>query len=114
METLRWLNERFARTSQSPWEEVITDATGFRVGSKRLDWSQVTSISAFKRDRLTLDDVWFHLEGPEEPTLVCEEQPGFAEWEATLRQKFPAVASWRESVIHPPFAENFIVLYRRT
>jgi len=54
------------------------------------------------------------LEGPEQPALICEDQPGFADWEAALREQFPVVAGWRESVIQPAFARNFTVLYHRT
>jgi hypothetical protein len=114
MDILRRLKERIARSSRPAWEEVVTDATGFSVGSKRLDWSQVTSVAAFKRDLLTFDDIWFQLEGADDPLLVCEEQPGFADWERVLCQQFPSVAGWRERVVQPPFEKNFVALYRRT
>ena len=57
MEILRRLKERLTHGSKPEWEKITTDAAGFYIGSKRFDWAQVTSISAFKRDMLTFDDV---------------------------------------------------------
>jgi hypothetical protein len=63
---------------------------------------------------LTVDDVWFQLETDQGTIMICEEQPGFDKWESALSAAIPGVASWRDSVIQPPFAENFSILYRRT
>lgn len=114
MEILKRLKDRFADSSQSTWDQIYMDATGFYVGSRRVDWTQVTSIAAFKRDVLTFDDVWFQLEGLGMDTLICEEQPGFDNWESELCRRFPVLSGWREKIIQPAFEENFVVLYRRT
>ena len=114
METLSRLKAWLTRNHEPAWLSIDTDASGFSVGDRRLDWSQICSVAAFKRDMLTFDDVWFQLEGVDGPVMVCEEQPGFADWEAALCERFPSVASWRDRVIQPPFAENFTILYRRT
>jgi hypothetical protein len=113
MEALKRLKEHFAR-GEPEWLPITVDDTGFSSGSRRVDWASVQSVSAFKRDMLTFDDVWFQVEAAGEPVLVCEEQPGFATMEAALSREFPSVATWRELVIKPAFAENFTVLYRRT
>ena len=114
MEALRRISEWLSNRREPGCEPVVTDASGFSVGSRRLDWSAIESIAAFKRDLVTFDDVWFQLEGPGEPVMVCEEQPGFAAWEAALVSQFPSAASWRDQVIQPPFAQSFTLLYRRT
>ncbi|WP_211251131.1 hypothetical protein, partial [Arenimonas composti] len=114
VESLKRLRERLARGTAADWEPIAASHSGFSVGTRHVEWEWVESVAAFKRDMLTLDDVWFQLEGSGEPVMVCEEQPGFAEWERKLCEHFPSVAGWREQVIHPPFAENFTVLYRRT
>ena len=114
MESLKRLRERLTRGDQPQWEPIAVSHSGFSVGTRHVKWGWVESVAVFKRDMLTFDDVWFRLEGADEPVTVCEEQPGFAEWERKLCEQFPSVAGWRERVIQPPFAENFTVLYRRT
>ena len=108
------MRERLTRCNEPQWEPVAVSQSGFAVGTRLVEWAWVESVAAFKRDMLTLEDVWFQLEGAGDPVMVCEDQPGFAEWERKLCERFPSVVGWRERVIQPPFAENFTVLYRRT
>ena len=105
-----WLSPRLA----PEWEAIDSDDAGFASGSRKVRWSEITSVAAFKRDMVSFDDVWFQLGTVQGTIMICEEQPGFARWEACLCTAIPAVANWRESVIQPPFAENFTLLYRRT
>ncbi|HRG16159.1 MAG TPA: hypothetical protein PLB00_09185 [Pseudomonadota bacterium] len=109
---LKQPSERIARGHEAEWESINLDPAGFSIGKRYVDWRWIESVAVFKRDLLTFDDVWFQLEGAGEPVLVCEEQHGFSEWEAALGSRFPGVVGWRERVIQPAYAENFIVLYR--
>ena len=114
MEALRQIKDWLARRSAPQWEAIASDDAGFTSGVRRVDWSQINSVAAFKRDMATVDDVWFQLETEQGTIMICEEQPGFDRWESLLCNAIPAVAAWRSSVIQPPFAENFSILYRRT
>ena len=114
MEALRQIKDWLARRSAPQWEAIASDDAGFTSGVRRVDWSQINSVAAFKRDMVTVDDVWFQLETEQGTIMICEEQPGFDQWESLLCTAIPALATWRSSVIQPPFAENFSILYRRT
>ena len=114
MEVLKRIGEWLSNRRKPAWQPLVLDATGFSVGPHHLDWAAIQSVAALKRDLVTADDVWFQLEGPGEPLMVCEEQPGFAAWEAALVTRFPSVSGWRKQVVQPPFAQSFTLLYRRT
>ncbi|MBS0193921.1 MAG: hypothetical protein JSR34_06715 [Proteobacteria bacterium] len=108
------LKKAVAQRSEPEWQPIVLEPDGFRSGNNRVKWSEVTEIAAFKRDMLTIDDVWFQFRADTAPVLVCEEQPGFAELEAKVIALFPSAASWRAQVIQPAFATNLTVLYSRT
>ena len=114
MDTLRQIKDWLSRRAAPNWESISSDDTGFTSGSQRVNWSQINSVSAFKRDMVTFDDVWFQLETDQGTITICEEQPGFDKWEPLLCKAIPTVATWRDSIMQPPFAENFSILYRRT
>ena len=114
VEVFRHIKDWLSRRSSQNWEEIVSDDAGFTSGSRPIKWSEINSVAAFKRDMLTVDDVWFQLETDQGTVMICEEQPGFDKWESCLCKAVPAVATWRESVIQPPFAQNFSILYRRT
>ena len=114
MTLLDKLKKSFARRSEPEWQPIVLEPSGFRSGDNCVTWTEVTEIAAFKRDMLTIDDVWFQFKANSAPVLVCEEQPGFAELESQVVALFPSAASWRAQVIQPAFATNFTVLYSRT
>ena len=114
MKFLDKLKKSLTQRSEPEWQPVVLEPGGFRSGSNRVKWSEVTQIAAFKRDMLTIDDVWFQFTANATPVLICEEQPGFAELESEVLALFPSAASWRAQVIQPAFATNFTVLYSRT
>ena len=114
MEVLRRFGEWLSSRRKPRWEPLETHATGFSIGPRRLEWSEIESIAAFKQDQATFDVVWFQIGAAGDPLMVCEDQPGFETWEAALVSQFPCTADWRNQVIHPPFARSFTLLYRRT
>jgi len=114
MAILEKLRSVVNRRSAKQLPPLLLEPSGFRSAERFTVWSDVSQIAVFKRDMLTVDDVWFQLETSAGRVLVCEEQPGFPEWESAVIAIFPSVASWRQHVIHPPFADNFSALYQRT
>jgi hypothetical protein len=108
------LKSWLVRDRTPTWATITLSSDGFAVGSRLIEWADITSVTAFKRDMLTFDDVWFQVDGSGESIMVCEEHPGFSEWEAALATQFPSAQTWREVIIKPAFAENRTVLYERT
>ncbi len=113
MDVLRRMRGLLSGRSAETWETIVSDQAGFSVGSRRIAWSRIASVAAFKRDLVTFDEVWFQLETDQGTVMVCEEQPGFGRWETLLCTAIPAVGNWRDVVLQPAFAQNFSVLYRR-
>lgn len=112
MNLLRRFMDHF-HAPESTWDPIRLTESGFTAGTQSICWSALTQIAAFKRDRLTLDDVWFEFSSDNGVLHVCEEQPGFKALLAVVEERFPSVAGWEQHVIHPPFAENYTVLYVR-
>jgi hypothetical protein len=114
MQALRRFVEKLRSSGEIVWPPIALEATGFSTRDRHVLWSEINSIAEFKRDLNTIDDVWFQLETPNDHVMVCEEQPGFNEWQAALAEQFEGVRGWQEKIVLPPFAENFTVLYSRT
>ncbi len=90
--------------------------TGGRSGEKRIRWSDVEEIIAFKRDLITTDQLCLGLRisGSDVYEFVDEETPGFSELDSALGVKLASYQSdWKETVVHPPFASNLTTIFRR-
>ena len=114
MKVLRRFVEKLRASGETVWPPIALDAAGFTTRDRSVRWSEINQISAFKRDLITIDDIWFQLNTANDQVMICEEQPGFKEWQAALIEQFPGVLGWQEKIVLPPFAENFTVLYSRT
>jgi hypothetical protein len=104
------------RARASPADPPISvSVDGFAVSGRSISWHDIQEISAYKIDLFTVDEVRFSLSvssGPD--VVVSEEQHGFSELVTSLALQFPSVAGWERKVIHPAFARNQTMLYRRT
>ena len=80
-----------------------------------VSWSDIVEIRAYKLDLLTTDEVRFAF-SLRDGTVneVSEEQPGFDEFMAALKSRFPAVEGWEERVVKPAFGASETILYRGT
>ena len=105
MEALKRFLEKLRSSDEVAWPAISLEEAGFRTRERLVLWSEITRIAAFKRDMLTIDDIWFQLDTADEPIMVCEEQPGFKEWQVALSQQYPAVYGWQDKIVQPPFAE---------
>ncbi|MDI9239813.1 hypothetical protein QLQ15_12955 [Lysobacter sp. LF1] len=114
MGTLHSLMDRLARRAQPEAPVVSVGAHGFSVGDAFVSWQSVSEIRAFKTDRITADEVLFHIEAAGRTVVVSETSPGFEALEAAMIAVFPSTSAWRAAVIQPPFQANPTVLYRRT
>jgi len=83
--------------------------------SHAIEWSDIVEICAFKIDLFSYDEVRFSISLRNGTDLeLSEEQPGFREFVAALKARFPTVEGWENWVIQPPFETNMTVLYRGT
>jgi len=80
---------------------------------RRFYWSEILEIRAFKRDLFTVDQVRFTFLMNGQWADVWEEQPGFTELVTQLETRFPSVVGWESKIMHPAFARNETVLYKR-
>lgn len=93
---------------------------GYCVGGRLIRREDVVSIVAFKRDLWSVDQVCVGIlvgaadgEGEPDGPFVTEDDPAFAAVLADLGAHFRLRERWREEVVHPPFATNRTVLWRR-
>jgi hypothetical protein len=72
-----------------------------------IPFSQVTRVSAFKRDLGTVDLICFEIEvRGEKPLEVNEEMGGFEDLVARFAKDPKFDKHWRERVVKPAFATN--------
>jgi hypothetical protein len=82
----------------------------------RVRWPEVREIRAYKRDLLATDLICLGFRDTEtdEYFEVHEEMTGFDLLRTRLAEVFPTIPSgWFEDVMHPAFATNLMVLFRR-
>ena len=85
-------------------------------GSYEIPWPRVREVAAFKRDRFAVDDVCLSIQVGEKWFEVDEEMPGWAELLEGLERSLMGIVPWREwrpRVVHPPFARNEEIIFRR-
>jgi hypothetical protein len=110
-----------AKLRHSPREvEVIADDDGVRVVlddrtiSPKFHWSDVTEIRTFKVGLITVDDIRLAFQADGTWHEFSEDWKGFGQLSAKMRENFPGVpADWFAEVMHPPFATNEEILFRR-
>lgn len=99
---------------------IEVSATGFRVladdSEYEIEWPQVREVVAFKRDRFIVDDVCLSFLVGERWIEVHEDMPGWQQLVDGLDRRIMGVTpsrEWRPRVVHPPFARNEEVIFRR-
>lgn len=88
MEALKRFIEKLSASGETVWPPIVLESDGFTTRDRLVHWSEINRISAFKRDLITIDDIWFQLDTTGGRVMVCEEQPGFKEWQAALAKEF--------------------------
>ncbi|MEM7416974.1 MAG: hypothetical protein AAF389_15810 [Gemmatimonadota bacterium] len=81
-----------------------------------VDWAQIREVVAYKGDRFIVDDVCLSILVGERWLEVHEDMPGWRELVAGLDAHIMGMtpsSEWRPRVVHPPFARNEEVVYRR-
>jgi hypothetical protein len=92
---------------------VAFDASGFRLGTDELAWSNVLTIVAYKVDLFTVDEINVEFTHANGVLVVTEENPGFAEFMDEVVNRFPTALGWYSKVSQPAFATCTTVLYEK-
>jgi len=117
MGLLQTMNSLLRRPAE-PAEPVLDfEDAGFGFGGEspwRATWSEVKRITAYKIDRLTVDEIRMDFALQHGITrVITEEFPGFEELMLELERRFPTVSGWHSRVVQPAFAPSVSVLYER-
>jgi hypothetical protein len=91
-----------------------SDGFGLDKTGKFYFWNEIEQILAYKVDLFTTDDVRLDISFPESTLTISEDIPGFSLFVEKLIQSLPGIAGdWEEKVIHPPFASNQTIIYKK-
>jgi hypothetical protein len=86
------------------------------LSSIAIQWNEVTSVSAFKRDLFSYDLVCLIIRTG---TVECELDEQMDRWESLIKAlpKYlpgtPSPSEWWDKVAHPAFAPNMTILFSR-
>lgn len=84
----------------------------FTNGAEEINWSDIESVFAHKRDWLTFDDVYIDLIVKGEIISICEDIDGFDTFVKSLHEHLPELKDYWV-VVQPAFVTNFTLLYDR-
>ena len=117
MGLLQTMNSLLRRSAEPAQPVVDFDGTGFSCGGEspwRAAWSEVKRITAYKIDRLTVDEIRVDFALQDGITrVITEDCPGFDALMLELVRHFPTVSGWHGRVVQPAFAPRVSVLYER-
>jgi hypothetical protein len=117
MGLLQTMTSRLNRPAEPAEPVVDFDDAGFNCAGEspwRATWSEVKRITAYKIDRVTVDEIRVDFALRDGTTrVITEESPGFDELMGELARHFPTVSGWRDRVVQPAFAPSVSVLYVR-
>ena len=120
-----WWSSVKARSERRPVllrcdEFALTQTSGVDANEQRvrLAWEQITSVYAYKRDCVTMDQIRLII-GNDELKLwieASEDDVGFGEVVSQLPHHLlgcPSIDNWLQTVALPPFETQWTTLYRR-
>ena len=105
------------RQSAEPAAPVLGfDVAGFNCDGEfpwRATWSDVRQITAYKIDRVTVDEIRVDF-SLQDGTIrvITEEFAGFESLMLEIARRFPSVLGWHRRVAQPAFAPSASVLYK--
>lgn len=82
----------------------------------RVRWRDVTRVATYKLDLFAVDSIVLAFETSERPGLVLEvreEYAGFRDLFSPLASELGVDTEWYRTVMLPPFAMNYRVLFER-
>lgn len=86
----------------------------FKSGSAKIKWVEIERLEGYKKDLWTVDEISMDITWNGWKATFTEGMPGWAELQKKIKEVLPAVPSnWESTVMLPPFAGNYVVLYER-
>jgi hypothetical protein len=83
-------------------------------GSKQYFYAEIEAIFAYKVDLVTYDEIRIEIVLGDSVLRITEDTPGWCQFLLTLKDFFPSIPQdWDFEIPFPPFAMNFMVLYKR-
>ncbi len=99
---------------------IVLESGGFAVLTTRgrrfpVSWASVRRVSAYKRDRVTTDEIWVAFESDEFAGVqeVSEEWPGFQELFGPMETELGIRPAWYVEIMVPAFEPMHRVLFDR-
>jgi hypothetical protein len=117
MGLLQAMNSLLRQPAEPAAPVLDFDVSGFTCAGEspwRAAWTEVERITAYKIDRLTVDEIRVDFVLQDGITrVITEECVGFEPLMLELARRFPTVSGWRGRVVQPAFAPSVSVLYER-
>jgi hypothetical protein len=84
------------------------------VGERFYRWSDIETITAYKADLMTYDDLRLDVDFGDVVLTLSEDLAGWSGFVEMLPKMFPgALVDWESKVIQTPFATNLTLIYTR-
>jgi hypothetical protein len=95
-------------------DECVTLVKGDRQCAQVV-WNEVREVVTFKRDLLTYDDICLAFRVDDGWVVISEDAEGWSALTSALGRRFPTIPpDWYQTVMLPPFATCYRVLFERT
>ena len=81
---------------------------------RKITWSEIEEITAYKRDLLTVDQIFLDIILKDTYITVTEDQNGWEEFLTKLANQFPSIdKGWSAKLALPAFETNPAPLYKK-
>ena len=80
----------------------------------RVKWMEIQSITAYKADLFTTDEIRLDIFHNDLKLTITEETPGWEKFVLKTKSIFPSIpVDWDSKIVQPPFETNQIQLYQK-
>ena len=107
------MEERLSETGNFTYHEDGFEYL-FKDGPIKIKWSDISSLTGYKIDLFTTDEICLDIVWQGYQMTITEETPGWYQFVERTKAIFPDIPKdWDINIIHPAFAENRTVIYQR-
>ena len=86
----------------------------FKKISKRLNWTDITQLNAYKSDLLTIDRIDLEIVYGDKHITISEDIPGWYQFVLKTKEIFNSIRKdWDIEIMQPPFATNWRIIYQK-
>ena len=106
------LRLRQKHQSKPTWDEAGISAFADAGGVVKIEWQDVTGVFAYKKDRLTADQIRLMIKSKDWQIEFTEDDQDFSELRDFIAEKFGITADWHNTLIcSPAFDTTWTVVY---